>query len=226
MCLSRARASPPIPHSPSYAALIHDFDITFPRSLPGPSIFSPHLTHPVMAQDGRPDSPSTTPVSSPTISASPSSDHSSTSVQTATDKKGTSVKSLMENTSDRLGKNKSLLSRSQPALPQSSHKRMLGLTRGHGKERQTQAGALFAFLADLGSDLTFDLSAVSEDQPTSHSQQLPPSSPPHSPRKPHRFPGVLGDDESPFITPTSPPLGPSCPESLIFRGFRSVCPAQ
>ena len=42
----------------------------------------------------------------------------------------------MEKTADRLGRGKSLLSQSQPALLPPGHRRMFSLTRGKGKERQ------------------------------------------------------------------------------------------
>ncbi|TBU64755.1 hypothetical protein BD310DRAFT_284297 [Dichomitus squalens] len=156
-----------------------------------------------MAQDGQPDSPPDTPGSRPTITTSPTSDRSSTSAaETVSDSKGDVAKRVMEKTSDKLGRNMPLLSQSQPSLPQSSHRRILSLSRGKGKERQAQE----------------------EHESTSRSQQLDtsPSSPPLPSRKQHRVQGATGDDESPFITPTSPSLDPTRPENLIFRGFRSV----
>ncbi|KAH9853091.1 hypothetical protein C2E23DRAFT_885078 [Lenzites betulinus] len=98
-----------------------------------------------------------------------------------------------------------LLSQSQPALPQSSHRRMFSLTRGKGKDRQTHDG----------------------DHPAASQSQVlcsPPRSPSRLPSLRRRKPAAGGDDESPFITPGSPPLGPSQPETqnAIWRGFRSM----
>ena len=95
-----------------------------------------------MAQDGQPDSPPATPGSRPTISTSPTTGYSSTSAETVTDSKGGVIKRAMEKASDKLGRNRPLLSQSQPSLPQSSPGRMLSLSRGKGKERQAQEGTL------------------------------------------------------------------------------------
>ena len=46
------------------------------------------------------------------------------------------IKRAMEKTADRLGRGKSLLSQSQPALLPPGHRRMFSLTRGKGKEQQ------------------------------------------------------------------------------------------
>ncbi|RPD81684.1 hypothetical protein L226DRAFT_577428 [Lentinus tigrinus ALCF2SS1-7] len=154
-----------------------------------------------MAQDRQPESPPATPGAIPTVAVLPPSLHSSTSGETVSDSKGRVVKRAMEKTADKLSRGKSLLSQSQPALPLPGHRRMFSLTRGKGKERQTDG-----------------------EQHVSRSQVLasPPSSPPLSPRRHPRVSGATGEDDSPFITPSSPSLGPARPESLIFRGFRSM----
>ncbi|RDX56200.1 hypothetical protein OH76DRAFT_1396537 [Lentinus brumalis] len=151
-----------------------------------------------MAQDGQPDTP---PAATPTTAVSPPTSPSSASGEPVSDIKGGVVKRAMDKTVDKLGRGKSLLSQSQPSLPPPAHRRMFSLTRGKGKERQT-AG----------------------EQTISRSQVLssPPSSPPLSPRKHTRVSGATGEDDDPFITPSSPSLGPSHPESLVFRGFRSM----
>ncbi|KAI0823047.1 hypothetical protein BC628DRAFT_1417911 [Trametes gibbosa] len=98
-----------------------------------------------------------------------------------------------------------LLSQSQPALPQSGHRRMFSLTRNKGRDKQTHDG---------------DLPAASQSQVLCS----PPKSPSRLPSLRRRKPAPGGDDESPFITPSSPPLGPSHPETqnAIWRGFRSM----
>ena len=89
-----------------------------------------------MAQDERPESPHATPGAIPTVAVSPPSLHSSTTGETVSDAKAGVVKRAMEKTADRLGRGKSLLSQSQPALLPPGHRRMFSLTRGKGKERQ------------------------------------------------------------------------------------------
>ncbi|KAI0724242.1 hypothetical protein C8T65DRAFT_733888 [Cerioporus squamosus] len=154
-----------------------------------------------MAPDGQADNPPATPEAIPTVVVSRPASHSSASGETVIDTKGGVVKRAMDKTADRLVRGKSLLSQSQPALPPTGHRRMFSLTRGKGKERQTDG-----------------------EQPISRSQVLssPPSSPPLSPRKHPRVSGATGEDESPFITPSSPSLGPSHSESRVFPGFRSM----
>ncbi|KAI0757283.1 hypothetical protein C8Q80DRAFT_1265234 [Daedaleopsis nitida] len=143
------------------------------------------------------DSPPGTLGSHPAIAISPAIDPASG--ETITDYKGNVVRRAMEKTADKLVRGKDLLSQSQPTLPQPGQRRVFSLARGMSRERQ--------------HDGTPNASAPS--------QQLssPPTSPPRSPRRQHRAPR---DDDSPFITPTSPSLGPSRPENLIFRGFRSM----
>ncbi len=170
-----------------------------------------------MAQDGQP----ATPAAIPTTAVSPPTSHSSASGETVTDFTSGVVKRAMDKTVDKLARGKSLLSQSQPSLPPPGHRRMFSLTRGKGKERQT-AGASIPFL--VTSKGSHNRIITLGEQPISRSQVLssPPSSPPLSPRKHPRVSGATGEDDDPFITPSSPSLGPSHPESLVFRGFRSV----
>ncbi|KAI0374478.1 hypothetical protein BV20DRAFT_1118483 [Pilatotrama ljubarskyi] len=151
-----------------------------------------------MAHNPSAGSPTPTPGSSPsTIVASPSSE-SSDSAQTPTASNGGVAQRAMKKT-----RNTPLLSQSQPALPQPGHRHMFSLTRGKSKGKQTDEGGRPA---------------------TSQSQVLssPPTSPSLLQHKQHRRPAAGGDDDSPFITPSSPSLGPSHPENAIWRGFRSM----
>ncbi|KAI0670202.1 hypothetical protein C8Q78DRAFT_174503 [Trametes maxima] len=129
---------------------------------------------------------------SPPNSADSPTINSPESAQTPTAPKDSITHRTLENT----------LSQSQPALPHQGHRRMFSLTR-KGKEKQTHDG----------------------DRPTtSQSQVLTSSASPPAPvrHKSHRKAAASREDESPFITPGSPSLGPSHTESAIWRGFRSM----
>ncbi|KAL7285750.1 hypothetical protein ACG7TL_000859 [Trametes sanguinea] len=137
-------------------------------------------------------SPPATPASPPSAPASPMTE-STQSAQTPTAPKGSILQRALERT-----RHTPLLSQSQPALPQPGHKRMFSLTRGKGKERQ----------------------ANEEHHATLQSQVLP--SPHRAPSKQRRRPIAGGDDDSPFITPTSPSLHPSRSERALRFGFQSL----
>ncbi|KAI0639100.1 hypothetical protein C8Q77DRAFT_1045127 [Trametes polyzona] len=142
-------------------------------------------------------SPPPTPGSPPDPAASHTSE-SSDSAQTPTAAPGSGIaQRALEKT-----RNTSLLSQSQPALPHSGHGRMFSIGR-KGKEKQTLDG---------------------DHLPSSQSQTLSPpaKSPSRHPSKQRRRHGTGGEDDSPFITPSSPSLGPTQPENAIWRGFRSV----
>ncbi|CDO70233.1 Glycosyltransferase Family 1 protein [Trametes cinnabarina] len=142
-----------------------------------------------MAHTPSTGSPPPTPGSPPTTATSPVAE----SKHTHTASKGSILQRALEKT-----RNAPLLSQSQPALPQPSHKRMFSLTRGKGKDRQTNE----------------------EHPPTSQSQVLP--SPHRAPSKERRRHAAGGDDDSPFITPSSPSLHASRPERPLGFGFQSL----
>ncbi|KAI0651552.1 hypothetical protein C8Q79DRAFT_43404 [Trametes meyenii] len=134
---------------------------------------------------------------SPPSTGDPSAIESPESAQTPTVPKDSIAHRALEKT-----RNTPLLSQSQPTLPPQGHRRMFSLTK-KGKEKQTHDG----------------------DKPTASQSQVlvPPASPPAlARRKSHRKAAASGEDESPFITPGSPSLGPSHTESAIWRGFRSM----
>ncbi|CCM01613.1 uncharacterized protein FIBRA_03674 [Fibroporia radiculosa] len=134
----------------------------------------------------------------------------------ATESKSRFVKRAIEMTADKLTRsksagNKSQLSQSQPSLPAQTPSRILSLrNRGKGKEKSN------------GS------SSPGEGDPSDfHSQLLP------SPRLNERSSATYRrqmrpassrskDDDSPFITPRSPSLGPKRPELQTFRGTGSI----
>ncbi|KAH9890995.1 hypothetical protein C8Q73DRAFT_105774 [Cubamyces lactineus] len=89
-------------------------------------------------------------------------------------------------------RNTTLLSRSQPALPHPGDRHMS--SSGKGKERQTHG----------------------DRAPTSQSQVLPSA----SKRRHGTTPG--GEDDSPFITPSSPSLNPIRPGNFLNFGFQSL----
>ncbi|CAL1696325.1 unnamed protein product [Somion occarium] len=111
------------------------------------------------------------------------------------------VKRVMEKTADTLNRSRSLLSQSQPSLPimPSAHRRFL--TRGKGKERASNDDDLSTAQSQTLSGITTTsvLRRTSGRVPASHS-----------------------NDDSPFITPKSPPFGPTRSMFNIFRGDGSM----
>lgn len=159
----------------------------------------------------------------------PRSTQPSSEIQTSpTESRSGLVKRAMEKTADKLHRNKSApqrtsqLSQSQPSLPMgSSSKRVFSLSR-KGKERVSADG-------HGALSLSYEYpSAVPEHSPdetaTAQSQLLGPVSRPSGHRrKSSSTSGHQADDDSPFITPRSPPFGPSRSFLSIFRGDGSVC---
>ena len=83
----------------------------------------------------------------PAINVSSAAPPSSTSSESAPDPKGSVVKRAMDATAEKLARGKSLLSQSQPSLPQEgSHRRMFSLTRGKGKEKLGDEGVFTSLL--------------------------------------------------------------------------------
>ncbi|KAH8100480.1 hypothetical protein BXZ70DRAFT_937353 [Cristinia sonorae] len=116
------------------------------------------------------------------------------------------MKRAMGKTTDRrsksIGHKSSAMSQSQPALPTSgTHRRIFSLSRSKGKEKVS----------------------ADDDLATAQSQFV---TSPSSPTMPRRLSGkamaVGQEDDSPFITPRSPPFGPTRSVFNIFRGDGSL----
>ncbi|EMD41640.1 glycosyltransferase family 1 protein [Gelatoporia subvermispora B] len=130
--------------------------------------------------------------------------------ESTNDSRGGIIRRAVGMTADRLGRSGSLgkaqLSQSQPTLPTQAPRRLLSLSnKAKGKEK--------AHTTD---------SAVHEgDTPAASTQtstSLAPTLAAAYRRKQHT--STTGEEDSPFITPGSPPLGPSRPD--LFRGFGSM----
>ncbi|KAI0932598.1 hypothetical protein AcW2_001180 [Taiwanofungus camphoratus] len=138
--------------------------------------------------------------SSPACPASPPPERRN---DTAPDSKSRIVKRAIEKTADKLGRSKSLgsktqLSQSQPALPAQAHKRLFSLSN-----------------RSRGDVLASQVSSVAS----------PPNSASPAPtmrRRSYLCPSSARDDDSPFIIPRSPALAPSSPELQTFRGNGSM----
>ncbi|KAI0768591.1 hypothetical protein BD413DRAFT_563204 [Trametes elegans] len=150
-----------------------------------------------MAHNPHSSSPPRTLGSTPGTAVS-SGAESPDSAQTPTAPKGSVLQRALET-----ARNTPLLSQSQPALPQPSHRRMFSLIRDKGKDKQTHD-------ADRPLASQSQVIASPHSSPTAVSGQ----------RRRRHAPG--GEDDSPFITPSSPSLGPTQAESSLWRGFRSM----
>ncbi|KAI0080011.1 hypothetical protein K474DRAFT_1658250 [Panus rudis PR-1116 ss-1] len=112
------------------------------------------------------------------------------------------VKRAMDKTADTLNRSKSLLSQSQPSLPSISPSRRHLLSRAKGKEKASGNDGLGAAQSHI---LT---------PPSSSSSLLK--------RGTNRLSSSVFNDDSPFITPRSPPFGPTRSMFNIFRGDGSM----
>lgn len=137
---------------------------------------------------------------------------------------GSFVRRTVERATDKLHRNKSpsktQLSQSQPALSLQGPRSVFHRSSWKGKERAIQGGKGKFAQAPLCISLTLG----SDEVPSIQSQFLTP--PTSSMRPSHRRKvsqtSTHADDDSPFITPRSPPLGPSRSILNIFRGDGSV----
>lgn len=148
-------------------------------------------------------------------------------VSASPDGKSGIMKRAMGRTTEVLSRSKSAgnkapaMSQSQPSLPVSGHRRIFSLNRGKGKERASADGERSRRICNhgLGQDLTHGVDEIA----TAQSQYMPSSA---SPSLPRRLSGrsalASPDDDSPFITPRSPPFGPTRSVFNIFRGDGSV----
>lgn len=132
------------------------------------------------------------------------------------------VKRAMD-TADKLNKStRSLLSQSQPSLPAISPSRRNIISRGKGKEKATSNDG-----KRLGVRMCMaDIHSVVFDRPVADETTTAQPSNPNSVlrRTSGRLAASLMNDpnDSPFITPRSPPFGPTRSMFNIFRGDGSV----
>ncbi|TCD70641.1 Sterol 3-beta-glucosyltransferase [Steccherinum ochraceum] len=146
------------------------------------------------------------PEGPPEYPSNPSLDRSA-ELSTSPDARTGIMKRAMGKTADRLSRSRSAgkqtpsMTQSSPALPVSGHRRIFSLNRSKGKEK-----------------------ASTDDDLTTAQSQLVAS--PTSPSLPRRLSGrstvAAQDDDSPFITPRSPPFGPTRSVFNIFRGDGSL----
>lgn len=171
-------------------------------------------------------SPSQGPSDYPTT---PPPDRTAETSSPITETRGGLVKRAMEKAADGLNRSislgtnlKSQLSQSQPSLPVSTHRRIFSLNRAKGKEQATEGERLWP---NIGGASRLDHRVYADEQTTAQSQQLSPTS--SLPKRAiSRALSAALDDDSPFITPRSPSIGPTRPVLSIFRGDGSVSEPQ
>lgn len=145
--------------------------------------------------------------------------------------KGGIVKRAMEKTADKLHRRQSSsssssssrpqLSQSQPALPGGSPTRRMFTLSRKGKERMPAEGD-GAQLYPTSAGHRVSKHGLDET-PKSMSQMLSPGVRPSTHRRKTSQTSLApADDESPFITPRSPPFGPTRSLMNIFRGDGTV----
>ncbi|THH29724.1 hypothetical protein EUX98_g4467 [Antrodiella citrinella] len=146
---------------------------------------------------------------------------------TSPDARASRVKRAMEKTADKLGRSKSAgnkspaMTQSQPSLPASGHRRIFSLNRSKGKERASADGRRFIILSNGSQEISSGERL--DEMATAQSQYITtPTSPSPAGRYTGRSAATAADDDSPFITPRSPPFGPTRSVFNIFRGDGSL----